>query len=137
METRIILTVLCFAMSFLSLVRGLYLIRIEREQTAGATINLHEAVNTLKLIFFNGIKSRNGIVLIWQSSSQTSRWGFSVERKNDDGEFVEIAHFDAPVNGLYKFTDQQSASNKTEYRLKQMDAFGGIYYSKKVLASRC
>lgn len=137
METRIILTVLCFAMSFISLIRGLYLISLERNHTNNATINVHDAVQSLKLCFFNGIKSRNGIVLIWESDAKTGRWGFSVERKNDNGEYVEIAHFNYTGKEVYKFVDTEDFTAKTEYRLKQTDPFGGVYYSKKVLASRC
>ncbi|MBI1780551.1 MAG: hypothetical protein HYR66_04195 [Sphingobacteriales bacterium] len=137
METRIILTVLCFTMSLLSLIRGLYLIRLEQKQGTGATINLHDAADTLKLVFFNGIKSRNGIVLLWKSNTQMSRWGFSIEKKNDKGEFVEIAHFYSAANGQYRFIDSNTINYETEYRLKQIDPFGGIYYSKKVLTSRC
>jgi hypothetical protein len=138
METRIILTVLCFTMSFLSLVRGYFLIKAEQqEQNSGALINVSDTVNSLKLVFFNGIKSRNGIVLMWMANSQTVKYGFDIERKEADGTYTSLTHIENVKEGrTYKFIDRNE-NNNSEYRLKQTDLLGVNYYSNTVQVNEC
>lgn len=138
METRIILTVLCFTMSFLSLIRGVYLIKAElREQNAGALINVSDAVNSIKLIFFNGIKNRNGIVLMWKANVQTGRTAFCIEGKKADGSYTELAQIqNRNAEEIYRY-NSAADKNITAYRLKQTDESGRIFYSKSVIADNC
>ena len=139
METRIILAALCFTMSFLSLVRGYYLIKAENQQShSGALINSSDAVATLKLIFFNGIKSRNGIILMWKANQQSTKYGFEIERKDADGNYTTLLHIEKPEAAKqYKFIDKNYSAEHIEYRLKQTDLLGRNIYSNPVLIKEC
>ena len=139
METRIILAALCFTMSFLSLIRGYYLVKAEYQQSnSGTLINTSNAVETLTLFFFNGIKSRNGIVLMWKANQQSVKYGFDVERKDADGNYATLLHIEKPeADKSYKFIDTACSEEHTEYRLKQTDLLGRNAYSKSVSINNC
>ncbi|MBI2729329.1 MAG: hypothetical protein HYX40_01000 [Sphingobacteriales bacterium] len=139
METRIILATLCFALSFLSLIRGYYLIRAEQQQShSGTFINATDTITALKLIFFNGIKSRNGIVLMFKTDNTVAHYCFEIERKDVNGNYTTIFHIERPeTNKSYSFTDSTYTTDHTEYRLKQTNLSGNSKISKPVLISRC
>jgi hypothetical protein len=125
-------------MSFLSLIRGLQLIKAEQKQQGGtALINVTDAVDTLKLVFFSGIKSRQGIVLMWMTHSRNALYGYEIERKNSKGQFTSIAQIkEAKPGQICQFIDQEFTLD-SEYRLKQANPFLGENYSKVVVAGQC
>lgn len=139
METRIILATLCFTLSFLSLIRGLYLIKADQQQShSGTFINASDAIETLKLFFFDGIKSRNGIVLMWKANQQLAKYGFDIERKDAEGNYAALIHIEkTEANKSYRFIDKNNSAEHTEYRLKQTDPFGVTRISKPILINRC
>ncbi|MGE5106898.1 MAG: hypothetical protein ACM3H8_05110 [Sphingobacteriales bacterium] len=139
METRIILATLCFTLSFLSLIRGLHLIKADQQQShSGTLISASDAIETLKLFFFNGIKSRNGIVLMWKAGPQVLKYGFEIERKDAAGNYTTLLRIEKPdADKPHKFIDCNYSTEHTEYRLKQTDAFGVTRISKPVLINNC
>lgn len=139
METRIILAALCFTMSFLSLIRGYYLIKAEQQQSATATNFItKETFETLKLLFFNGIKSRNGLVLIFKTGKSNCHYTFEIERKDEAGNYETIHEIERPQpDKSYKFVDRYCTPKHVEYRIRQTDAFGIVRASRAVIVKHC
>ncbi|HET9055387.1 MAG TPA: hypothetical protein VFN30_00935 [Chitinophagaceae bacterium] len=138
METRIILATLCFTMSLASLARGIYLYKLEQEHSQSTSLfNASVMADTLTLMFFNGINSRNGIVLMWKPLLSAKTGDFCIERKDEDGNYVPIAHirFNS-AQTIYRFMDN-NPQKSTSYRICQNDAIGRNFYSKPVLTSNC
>lgn len=141
METRIILTILCFTMSFLSLIRGLYLIKAEQKSqhsSSGTLFNSTDITATLKLVFFNGIKSRDGLLLMWQPDTTLRNYKFDIERREPDGSFITIASIanKKMSDGAFRFIDPAPHKDAV-YRLKQTDLLGISHFSKLVLFKEC
>lgn len=75
------------------------------------------------------------VVLNWQTATETENYGFDIEKASSRGwEKIEFVNGSGNSNSLksYSFTDKTVSSGIYTYRLKQIDANGGYFYSKEV-----
>lgn len=83
-----------------------------------------------------GIAKSFGNVLSWQTASESNNFGFDIERKNSEGDFVKIGFVGAGINSNQKqnyiFTDYAPLNGDNYYRLKQLDNDGWFAYSNIV-----
>ena len=99
------------------------------------TINNSCAINSPLYVSFNLFDAyRNGsqVKLIWETATESKNQGFQIERKLVYGEFQPISFIPSQaLNGNssellhYEFTDFNSSTGITQYRIKQID-FNGI-----------
>jgi hypothetical protein len=96
-------------------------------------------VSTIVPVEFNTFTAeniKNEIVLSWQTATEINNSGFSIERKSNNTEYLEIVF----VSGfgtttepkLYSYTDSEVSTGKYTYRLKQIDFDGSFEYSQEV-----
>jgi len=90
----------------------------------------------VELVSFDAEVSGSTITLKWSTASELNNSGFEVQRRTAGSEFTVIGFIKGAgtttLTKDYSFSDNQTASGKYVYRLKQID-FGGIYeYSKEV-----
>jgi len=91
----------------------------------------------VELTSFAANVSGTNVNLNWSTSTETNNSGFQVERSN--GSAFEVVGFVAG-NGTtteiqnYSFTDENLASGKYSYRLKQIDFNGTFEYSNTIEA---
>ena len=98
------------------------------------TINSSCAINSPLYVSFNFFDAyRNGsqVKLIWETVSEVNNRGFHIERKLDYGDFQPVAFISSQApNGNssellhYEFTDFNSSTEITQYRIKQIDING-------------
>jgi photosystem II stability/assembly factor-like uncharacterized protein len=85
---------------------------------------------------FTANVSENSVTLNWSTATETNNSGFSVERKNSDGNWQTLGFINGSGNSTiinqYSFTDQNVAYGKYTYRLKQIDYNGSFQYSSEV-----
>ncbi len=88
----------------------------------------------VELSLFTAELINNSVLLRWSTATELNNYGFDVERKSGNNEWIKIAF----INGLgnsnspkeYSFTDNNLVgSNKFQYRLKQIDSDGKYKYS--------
>ena len=88
----------------------------------------------VELISFNAEIDENGIVLKWETATETNNFGFEVERSSDNKTFEKIGL----IKGKGTTTEKQeyifrdasvSSKSKFYYRLKQVDYDGTVTYS--------
>jgi hypothetical protein len=91
----------------------------------------------VELTAFN-VTTQNGFVnLSWQTASELNNSGFEIQRRSEDNVFTKIGF--VPGKGTttnlssYVFVDDNIASGKYIYRLKQIDYDGTISYSQEIL----
>lgn len=87
----------------------------------------------VRLLEFSVAKSgENTNSLIWRTIDQINFKGFEVQKSNDGKSFQTIGNIDAKNSILptYYFTDYQSGSTTSYYRLKLIDIDGSIEYSE-------
>lgn len=85
-----------------------------------------------KLISFTAKKINNEIRLAWNAELQSNAYMFEVEKSNDGIDFSQIGRLAGREgNAQYNFIDGNTKNNsKVYYRLKTIDAFGKVEYSK-------
>lgn len=92
----------------------------------------------VELAYFNGkIIDFNDAVLSWETFSEKNNKGFEIQRSTDGKNFETIGF----VNGngttqnasAYRYMDENLASGKWYYRLKQMDFDGQFEYSSIII----
>jgi hypothetical protein len=90
----------------------------------------NENVLPVKLIFFNGFKTDNGIKLEWITLSESNSECFFIEKSLDGFNYYEIGSIDAQgfsnKEVKYEFLDKIVNTGNVYYRLKQMDFDGRI-----------
>lgn len=117
------------------------------------TISSLENSNTLNMVRYNNnnepvpIKSSNlnykfdgnKTVLLWKTYSEIDNLGFEIEKGYDGKKFAALSFVESKAdNGNsnatidYSFEDNQSITEATYYRFKQIDINGGNYYSNIV-----
>ncbi len=92
----------------------------------------------VELSSFNAISLNNAVKLRWETQTEVSNFGFSIERSktklNNKYNFHEVGfvngngYSNIPHN--YQFIDSNLAKGKYKYRLKQIDNDGRFTYSK-------
>lgn len=96
----------------------------------------------VELTSFTAIPAKNIVKLIWHTETEIKNYGFNIERKNLDKNYVsgswrKIGFVKGSGNRNtqkdYTFQDNNLAGGtKYEYRLKQIDTDGNFSYSKIV-----
>ncbi|NBB86895.1 MAG: T9SS type A sorting domain-containing protein, partial [Bacteroidetes bacterium] len=77
--------------------------------------------------------------LTWETASETNNAGFAVERRVDDGAFVEMAFIEGAGTTTtprrYHYDDRTLpfAARQLTYRLRQVDVAGTVTYSPEVM----
>jgi Bacterial Ig domain/Secretion system C-terminal sorting domain len=86
-----------------------------------------------KIIYFNGVKNGEAIILNWETTNEINVKHYDVEVSMDGITFVKIASVNAKNNAVrnnYSSTDNNTwISNTKYYRLKTVDNNGAISYS--------
>ena len=81
----------------------------------------------------------NTAVLRWTTISEINNYGFTVQRKSENGEFADLPNSFLPGHGTtnepqnYTWTDLSVTPGAWYYRLKQLDLDGTIHYTEPVL----
>ena len=92
----------------------------------------------VELSSFTAAVNGNSVTLNWNTSTETNNKGFSIERKNANSSWQEIAF--VPGFGTstdhrsYSYTDVNLNTGNYSYRLKQVDFNGSFSYSDAVTA---
>ena len=91
----------------------------------------------VELTSFNAEVDENGILLLWETATETNNSGFEVEKSIDNNKFVNVGHIKG--NGTtaekqeYRFRDADvTGKGKCYYRLKQIDYDGTSTYSEVI-----
>jgi hypothetical protein len=95
--------------------------------------NLIGDIVPVELTSFEASVSSNDVELKWTTATETNNQGFQIERRKTQDEWNSIGF----VNGngtttepqAYSFIDGNIASEKYQYRLKQIDFDGSFEYS--------
>ena len=96
----------------------------------------------VELVAFDATRDGEAIRLTWQTASETNNAGFAVERRIDDGPFVERAFVEGAGTAVEPQTYQLTDANipfeaeRLTYRLKQLDFAGTVHYSQEIELQR-
>ena len=99
-----------------------------------ATWNI--SIIPVELTSFTASVTGNDVKLLWETATETNNSGFSIERKSDNSQYLEVGF--VPGFGTtsepksYSFNDQNLRTGEYTYRLKQIDFDGTVNYSDKV-----
>lgn len=92
------------------------------------------SVLPIELSYFNAACKSDFVALNWQTTSEQNNNYFEIERSENGNDFTSIGSVISqngnsvtPQN--YSFSDNNLISNKTYYRLKQVDLTGNYSYS--------
>ncbi len=89
---------------------------------------VNSAVLPVKLINFNGSSTRDGVHLVWQTSTEINNHHFDIERSFDGQNFDKIGEVAAKQTvfslNQYGFQDRSLSSKTAYYRLIQVDNDG-------------
>ncbi|MGZ5191533.1 MAG: T9SS type A sorting domain-containing protein, partial [Flavisolibacter sp.] len=84
----------------------------------------------VQLLSFTVIPVSNSAILDWQIASVDDLNEFSIERKQDNGQWIEIKKFKPEISKLqYQFKDLNLASGVFQYRLKISEKNEALMYS--------
>lgn len=90
----------------------------------------------VELTNFEGIQKENDVELHWETASETENAYFSVERSEDNHQFVEIAKvvggFNSSEQLAYDYLDENLTGLYYYYRLCQVDLDGEKTFSKTI-----
>ncbi len=90
----------------------------------------------VELVSFTASVNKSDVLLNWTTATETNNSGFSVERKTQNSDWKQIGFVKGKGttthSNSYSFTDDNVASLKYSYRLKQIDFDGSTKYSKIV-----
>ncbi len=94
----------------------------------------------IELIYFNGEREGDGILLQWETASELNNDFFAIERSNNGNLFRELGTIAGAGNSSYstsyRFLDSNPAPGVNYYRLKQTD-FDGEYVYAPVISINC
>ncbi len=83
--------------------------------------------------------SQNEVLVSWKTLSETANYGFEIERKVEgESTFTMLPAGFVPGHGTvlvpqeYEFADRCPVAGRAQYRLKQIDLDGTVYYSEPV-----
>lgn len=89
----------------------------------------------VELSLFTATLIKNEINLFWKTETEVDNFGFDVERKMDEKEWIKISFIQGHGNSNspkeYSYTDKElfAGGSKFQYRLKQIDSDGSFEYS--------
>ncbi len=88
---------------------------------------------------FTAAANGTGAILNWSTASELNNKGFSIERKNAEGEFTAVAFIEGKGSttekSSYFYEDAGLSYGDYTYRLKQIDFDGTFTYSPEVEVS--
>ncbi len=94
------------------------------------------AVLPVSLKNFTASRSGNAVKLTWVTSLEVINKGFEIQRQQGQGSWEKIGFMESRATGgnsnsdlSYQFTDANSSSGPTNYRLLQVDLDGQYAYS--------
>ncbi|MBK7958100.1 MAG: T9SS type A sorting domain-containing protein [Bacteroidetes bacterium] len=94
----------------------------------------------VELLYFKAKALESGNFLYWATASEKNNSHFEIESSIDGEHFKYIGRIEGAGNSAelktYDFTDLQPNSNRTYYRLKQVDFDGMFEYSKIQVVTR-
>ncbi len=91
---------------------------------------------------FNGTSVYNGVLLTWQTASESNNKGFDIERKlSTSTTWSKISYVTgagtSTITKNYSYTDTNTRKNRTyHYRLKQINNDGSFAYSSVVIVKK-
>ncbi len=92
-----------------------------------------EAPLPVSLLKFDAAAGAQGVVLNWQTATETNNLGFEVQRSNDGNRFTPLQFVDGKGNSntlqSYSVLDNAPAEGLNYYRLKQIDQDGRFTFS--------
>jgi hypothetical protein len=87
--------------------------------------------------FFHVKRLHAKVDLVWETTFECSNSGFEIQRKTSSGEWQKVAFVfsqatDGNSNGVltYEYTDVNTGTGPSQYRLKQLDLDRSITYSE-------
>lgn len=92
----------------------------------------------VELSLFTATLIKNEINLFWKTETEVDNFGFDVERRIDEKEWIKISFISGHGNSNspkeYCYTDEElfAGGSKFQYRLKQIDNDGSFEYSDVV-----
>ena len=90
----------------------------------------------VELTSFAASTNAKAVLLKWNTATELNNFGFSIERKTANTNFVKIGFVHGSGNSStpkeYSFADNTVSAGKYSYRLKQIDNDGSYKYSKIV-----
>lgn len=90
----------------------------------------------VELVFFDGSRNGNKILLQWKTATEKNSSHFIVERTVDGEHFSEISKVPAAGNSTqlqhYEAIDETPLNGMNFYRIRQLDKNGEEYYSKLI-----
>ncbi|NUN08790.1 MAG: choice-of-anchor D domain-containing protein [Ignavibacteriaceae bacterium] len=90
----------------------------------------------VELTAFAATVTGNDVTLNWTTATEVNNSGFSIERKELNGQYKSIAFVEGNGNTTeltrYSYTDKSVTAGAYIYRLKQMDYDGTFSYSNEV-----
>ena len=93
----------------------------------------------VELTSFSALADKDKINLVWETATETNNYGYEVQRSSDKINFTAIGFVKGAGTSTekhnYSFTDDDRATNKVYYRLKQLDFDGTFWYSQVVEAA--
>jgi hypothetical protein len=107
--------------------------------TGGLTpvrIQAYEAPMPVELLSFFASVHENSVLLSWETATELNNLGFDIERRIGNESWIKLGFVGG--NGTstsvheYSFVDNNIASEKYSYRLKQIDNDGSLSYSNEV-----
>ena len=88
---------------------------------------------------FSAIQRNEDVELVWVTATEINNYGFEIERRCDDNEWLNIGFVAGAGNSNstknYIFIDKKLSGNNLIYRLKQIDIDGTINYSNEINVS--
>lgn len=88
----------------------------------------------VELSSFSAEIIENKVSLTWTTSNEKNNFGFNIEKKSENGEWILCGFIEGNGNSnspkTYNFSDDCISSVKQFYRLKQIDQDGSFAYSK-------
>jgi hypothetical protein len=99
-------------------------------------INALQATLPVELTTFNAVTDSDGVLLMWETASETNNAGFRVEQRSAGGAFEPIAFVPGAGTTTETQTYQHRATGLTPgvyaFRLQQIDTDGTVHTSPEV-----
>jgi len=96
----------------------------------------------VKLVSFTAIRNNDIVKLQWTTETEINNKGFYVERKNTNGDWIEISFVSSAGAGgnsnesiSYTFNDINIEKSNTLYRLQQVDFYKNVSFSETRLVA--
>ncbi len=100
---------------------------------SGGPYNSGNQALPVELTSFNASADGKVVTLRWQTATELNNYGFEIQRKHNNEEWMEIGFVEGAGNSEatqnYSYIDNTVFSGIYSYRLKQIDAGGSFKYS--------